>query len=176
MCARTMQSCRGMTLIELTVVITILGALAGLGFHMFFGVSEVVFETEAGAADRQAVRIAIERFRRDVHAIQSASAEDITTMTATSFRFRRGDGDWVLYEKTGSVLERAGKTLLDDVEIASFKYFASGGATAGSAEQLERVALALRVGIGSADPVEVTAEAALRSNDYLEWSEKEAGS
>ena len=165
----------GFTLIEIVLSITLLSALAGMGFHLFFNVGEVVFESESTAGHRNAARIAFERFRADVQAIESASSTDITQMTSSSFRFRRTDGEWVQYDVSGNTLQRDGKDLLYDAASASFGFLTSGGGTAVNPEDMYRVALELQLGVGAASPVEMATEVTLRSRGYTGWQELEAG-
>ena len=171
---RTTDHVQGFTLIELVIVITVLGALSGFGFSIVFGSAEILMDSERRSGSFQGTRIALERVRRDVQSIASATATDITHMTASRFRFRTHEGVWVDYELDGTIFERNGTAFLENITALTFTYFGTGGTIAGSEDAIRRVAVRIQTQDG-AYPVDVTAEFTLRMPaSYAAWTELES--
>jgi prepilin-type N-terminal cleavage/methylation domain-containing protein len=127
---------RGMTLVELVIVIVLTGILFAIG-SMVLG---EVFRSYFGARDINRVdwqgRVAMERMARELREIRTASPADLAIGTAGEITFMNREGNTVRFYRNGNVLTRSeggttnAQPLADYATALSFDYLQSDGATA----------------------------------------------
>ena|GEM_PF-416928 len=135
---------RGFTLIELVMVIVITSIIASIAAMIILeGVKS--YQKEASYSDiHNQGRLAIERMAREIRLIRSATATDITTMTATNIVFNDVNGTNIQFSFAGNTISRSGNTLANNVQSLAFSYYQQDGTTvAGSAAQVWYVQISL---------------------------------
>ncbi len=154
--------CQGFTLIEMIFVIVIMGIIAaigarviGTGFRAYFTNQNIVI------ADAQG-RLAIERFIRDVHAVNSSSS--FITTTSTQLSFVNVNGDTVTYSLSGNQLQRNGIPLADGISSLTFGYYDGNGAVTTIASNINYINITLGVTYGN---VNYTLKTTVATLNYL---------
>jgi prepilin-type N-terminal cleavage/methylation domain-containing protein len=132
-----MKKSNGFTLIELIIVVTIIGVIAGVvGFILLGAVDAWTFKFNRAdiLADG---RLAMNRMVREIREIKILTS--VTTATSSEFRFTIDDSGSdvdITYELDGTDLDRTedGTTnvLAQDVSALSFTYYDSDGDTISS--------------------------------------------
>lgn len=146
---------RGLTLIELIIVIVILGILSAIvaetlfqGFKAF-NTADPLTDVSWKAFD------VIETIANDVHTIRSAN--DITTTTGTQFVFTNQSGSTVTYNVSGSTLTRNSQTLATGATL-SLTYLDQNGAVAtASAVRYVRISVTIANSSGISSTFTTTA-------------------
>jgi prepilin-type N-terminal cleavage/methylation domain-containing protein len=118
---------KGLTLLELTIVILITGFIAAGAVEMLrLGVEGQILaqKTQTLAWDGE---IAIARLTDDLHTIKSPA--DIATATASALTFTNYNGATIAYRLSGGQLLRNSNPLANHVSSLAFTYFDSAGVT-----------------------------------------------
>ena len=133
---------RGFTLIELIMVIVITSIIASIAAMLILqGVKSYQKEVSYSDIHNQG-RLAIERMAREIRMIRSATAADISTMTATDLQFNDVNGNTnILFQRSGASapysVVRNGQVLANNIQSISFSYYQQDGTTvAGAAAQV----------------------------------------
>lgn len=130
MLLRDIYSMRGVTLIEMVLVIVILGIIAALSSSLLSGGLNAYFtERDISNAQWQG-RLALERLTRDLRTVRSATAGDLVISPANQITFVDTSGTTVSYSLSGTTLLRNGQPLADGISGLSFTYIARDGKTA----------------------------------------------
>lgn len=142
---------RGFTVLEMVMVIVLLGIVAGLGAIMLQGGFDAYFaERDVSDAAWQG-RFAMERLNRELRAIRSATAGDLTMSPASEISFVDTTGTAMSYALSGTILTRNGQPLADGISSLNFSYIANDGkTTAADATQVYYVAASFTVIQGGA--------------------------
>ncbi len=125
------QDARGFSLVELAVVISIIGVLAGLGVPLVVNTARAwnVVTVRRDAVNE--VRYAMGRMEREMRLVKDGTS--ILQLQPTLMQYIDVDSNTVQFSQTGTTLQRNGQTLLnglrsgDGLQIAYFD--ANGGAT-----------------------------------------------
>lgn len=153
----------GFSLVELVIVIVVLGIVASSGalvisrgFNAYFAGRDMT------RADWQG-RLALERMTRDLRMVRSASASDITTMTATQITYNDTLNNTIIYNMSGTTLMRTqsgvATGLADYISALNLSYLQKNGqSAAGSAAQVCYITVQVTVqptitGVNYAAPV-----------------------
>jgi prepilin-type N-terminal cleavage/methylation domain-containing protein len=127
----SISDCRGVTLIELVMVIVLTGAVLLIGAGIVtdtarsFDVGRDI--TDVGWQGR----VALERMERDLRAVNGTAA--ITTWTATTLTFTNTAGTSIAYGLAGTTLQRTqaagpARPLADNISSLGFTYWDRSGA------------------------------------------------
>jgi prepilin-type N-terminal cleavage/methylation domain-containing protein len=134
----TYNNQKGFTLIEMIIVITVISIIAGIASIIILeGLKS--YQTEVSFSDiHNQGRLAIERMAREIRMIRSATATDISTMTATNLQFNDVNGNTnVLFQRSGASapysIVRNGQVLANNVQSVSFSYYQQDGVTVAAA-------------------------------------------
>jgi len=143
---------KGFTLIELIIVITIIGIIAGVvGFILFGAVDAWTFKFNR--ADLLADgRLAVNRMVREIREIKDD--DSVTTASSSEFRFTNAGNVDITYNLSSTVLNRTADSvtnvLAEDVSSLTFTYYdscASGATsitpTVGANTNIRRVLIGL---------------------------------
>ncbi|MEW5756899.1 MAG: prepilin-type N-terminal cleavage/methylation domain-containing protein [Pseudomonadota bacterium] len=136
----------GFTLLEMVLVVLLLSIVAGISSHMLSGgFNAYLIGKDAVEADWQ-VRNALEWLMRDLRAVRSATAADLTITPSNAITFTDTSGAVVSYSVSGSTLMRNGQPLADGVASLSFSYIQKDGKnTASSVGQVYYIVVQLGV-------------------------------
>jgi prepilin-type N-terminal cleavage/methylation domain-containing protein len=120
---------RGVTLLEMVLVLVILSIIAALGSSFLSGGLNAYF-TERDISDAAwQGRLALERITRDLRTVRSATAGDLTISPANQISFIDTSGTSVAYSLSGTTLMRNGQPLADGITSLTFTYIANDGKT-----------------------------------------------
>lgn len=128
------SSACGFSLVELVIVIIVLGIVASSGalvisrsFNAYFAGRDMT------RADWQG-RLALERMTRDLRDVRTATASDITTMTATQITYNDTLNNNVIYNMSGTTLMRTqsgvATGLADNISALNLSYLQKNGKSA----------------------------------------------
>lgn len=138
-----MKNQRGVTLVELIIVITILAILAVItlpllhaGFNSYFA------QRNLSDANWQG-RLALSRMVRDIHNLPSVG--NISTATSTQFTFTDENNASVSYTLSGTNLQRNGVTLANGVGSIAFAYYDSAGAATAVIANIRYIFITLNI-------------------------------
>ena len=107
--------------IVLTGIVFAIGAMIMTsGFRSYFTAKDI------SNADWQG-RLALERMARELREIRSATAGDISTMTATQITFNDSAGNNISYTIAGTQLTRNGVVLADSIVNLTVSYLQNDG-------------------------------------------------
>ncbi len=121
---------KGFTLIEMIIVITVISIIAGIASMIILeGIKSYQAEVSLSDIHNQG-RLAIERMAREIRLIRSATAADISTMTATNIVFNDVNGANIQFSFAGNTISRGGNTLANNVQSLTFSYYQQDGTTA----------------------------------------------
>ncbi len=137
---------RGFTLLEMVLVVLLLAIVAGVASHMLSGgFNAYLIGKDAVEVDWQS-RNSLEWLMRDLRAVRSATAADLTITPASAITFTNTSGSVVSYALSGSTLLRNGQPLADGVTTLSFSYIQKDGKnTAASVGQVYYIMVQLGV-------------------------------
>jgi len=124
---------KGFTLIEIVITIVLVSILSGLAAVIILqGVKAYSAEQIRSDVHYQA-KLAVERMAREIRTIRSATAADITTMTATNLQFNNISGNNIQFQRSGAsapyTLLRNADVLATHVQSMTLSYFANDGTT-----------------------------------------------
>lgn len=119
------RSKQGFTLIELILVIVIISVISIVVSRILFNSFRMFrISQDIGDTDWQGL-LAIESIANDVHDIRSAN--DITTISPSTFTFVDVGGTSTTYQLSGANLQRGGVTLASNISALSFTYLDEAG-------------------------------------------------
>lgn len=137
---------RGFTLIELVLVITLIGIIAGvITLPLVEGVT-VWFQAITREGITESGRIAIERMTREIRNTRRTAANNpcISSATATSFVFSNYSSDCsnsITFDISGTNIRRSGINLADNVQFLEFRYYDGSNVTTGVLANIRRVSI-----------------------------------
>lgn len=112
---------QGFTLIELVAVMVIIGVISVIvGRILLQSYQSATTAENISTVDWQGLLV-MNRFINDVHSIRSAN--DITTISASSFVFVNVAGTSMTYQLSGSTLQLNGLTLAKNMTSVAFAYY-----------------------------------------------------
>lgn len=112
---------RGFSLIELIMVIVIMGIVSVIVSRILFqSFKTFIVSQNISDIDWQGL-LSMNNFTNDVHNIRSAN--DITTISSSSFSFVNMSGTAITYQLSGSTLQRNSLTLASGVSGIAFAYY-----------------------------------------------------
>ncbi|MEK6733473.1 MAG: prepilin-type N-terminal cleavage/methylation domain-containing protein [Candidatus Omnitrophota bacterium] len=122
---------RGSTLVELVIVITIIGIIAGVvGYILLGAVDAWTFKVKRNDLLWDG-RLAINRMGREIREIKNLT--NVTTASSSQFRFTNVNNNSITYSLSGTDLNRtkdgAANILAQNVSSLSFTYYDSSGAS-----------------------------------------------
>lgn len=113
---------QGFTLLEIILVIVITGIIFSIGSLMLNNLSKAYFTgTELNEIDWQG-RIALNRLRRELRNVRSATATDLTLLPASEITFTTTTPETITYSLSGSTLMRNAQVLADGISNLNFTY------------------------------------------------------
>ena len=135
---------KGFTLIEMVIVIVLISIIAGVAAMIILEGAKS-YQKEVSYSDiHNQGRLAIERMAREIRMIRSATAADISTMTASNIVFNDVNGTNIQFSFAGNTISRSGNTLANNVQSMAFSYYQQDGTTvAGSAAEVWYVQISL---------------------------------
>ncbi len=136
---------RGVSLVELIVVIVILGIIGAFLSASIYEGSHAYVDLRSRSANVADAHHALELMAREIQEIRTATSGDITTLTASSLAFTDINAASVSYAYSGGTLTRNSQTLLDRLSSFSFAYYKSDGTTAAAAADIWSVGISLTV-------------------------------
>ncbi len=140
-----MKHHRGMTLIELIVVLTILAVMAAIALPMIHaGFNSYITQRNLVDANWQG-RLALARMTRDIRNIPSANATTLVTTTSTDFKFTDNTNTSVEYTLSGTNLQRNAITLANGIGSVTFGYYDKTGAVTATPANMRYVSIALNI-------------------------------
>ena len=120
---------KGFTLIELIMVIIITSIIASIAAMLILEGAKS-YQKEVSYSDiHNQGRLAIERMAREIRLIRSATAADISTMTAANIVFNDVNGTNIQFSLAGTTISRSGNTLANNVQSLAFSYYQQNGTT-----------------------------------------------
>jgi MSHA biogenesis protein MshO len=134
-----MRRPRGWSLIELVLVIVVLGILAAFVGPLLLSSLRAYDLTSNTVSIYSKMRYAMERMAREIREVRRSPADaanfDISSMTASTLTFFKGDGTQVTVSSGGGNLTlnyvgTASGTLTDQVSAFTFAYYQQDGTTA----------------------------------------------
>ena len=131
------------SLIELTVVIVVLGALSGFLTYTVYGSAQAYIDLRSRAANAADAEHALDLMSREIQEVRTATLTDVPVMASTDLSFTDIGGNAVEYAFSGTTLTRNDHTLLDRLESFSFSYAKKDGTGASAATDLWTVELSL---------------------------------
>lgn len=138
---RIRKTTSGFTLIELLMVIVIMGVISVVIGRILFQ-SLQTFATAQNISDNDwQGLLSLNVFSNDVHNIRSAN--DITSISASSFSFVDMAGNAVTYQLSGSALLRNGATLATNVNSIAFTYLDKNYATTATPANVRYITFAV---------------------------------
>lgn len=118
---RHINRAKGFTLIELIMVIVIMGVISVVIGRILFSSLQTFITSQNISDDDWQGLLSLNKFTNDVHNIRSAN--DILTVSASTFSFVDVTGNTVTYQLSGSSLLRGGITLASGVSSIAFSYY-----------------------------------------------------
>jgi type II secretory pathway pseudopilin PulG len=154
-----MRNERGITLIEMTLSIVLIGIIGAVAANAFLYSTESVLTANNAREAMQVDRLAMDRMIREIRNV--ADNTQVLTANGTTFRYLDVDGNTISFSLGGATLNRVSTTtdpLASNVSGLTFTYLNNAGATipiaAGSpivspsATDIWWVQIALTVGTG----------------------------
>ena len=123
------KSARGMSLVEMVLVIVLLGIIAGFSSTLLSGGFDAYFSERDMADTVWQGRLALARLNRDLRTVRSPSPADLTLSPANQISFVNTSGTTVTYALSGTTLTRNGQPLADGISNLNFTYIANDGST-----------------------------------------------
>jgi len=127
------KGARGVTLVEMILVIVLLAVIASLSSTLLSGGFNAYFTQRDIADAAWQGRLALARLTRDLRTVRSPSATDLTISPANQITFVNTAGATVVYALTGTTLTRNGQPLADGISNLNFTYISNDGKTTAAA-------------------------------------------
>ena len=124
---------RGVTLVEMILVIVLIGIIASLSSTLLSGGLNAYFTQRDVADAAWQGRLALARLTRDLRTVRSPSAADLTISPANQISFVNTSGATVVYALAGTTLTRNGQPLADGISNLNFAYISNDGKTTAAA-------------------------------------------
>lgn len=160
--------CEGFTLVELVVVIVLLGAGASFGVAMLGQVGEHVAWTEQRSGVTREIRVAFERFARDIRAARAPQGIQIVENERLIVSTDEGT---IVHDWRDGTWSRNGVVWLDAIESVRLEGFDVNKRRATDPLRVARVHLTLARSIGEGSvtrSIDVGAREAAGLNDWIE--------
>jgi type II secretory pathway pseudopilin PulG len=121
-------------MIELVMSIVVVGVLASLGATMLGGGFASFFLSRETTQNDWQGRLALERMTRELRAVRSPTAADLTTMTGTDIVFKDINNKTIEYVRSGTTLTRiqdagTAQVLADNSTSLTISYLRNNGLT-----------------------------------------------
>lgn len=117
----------GFTLLEAVVVIIVIGIIFSVGSLIMNNAFSAYFTgRDLTEIDWQS-RIALNRLRRDLRIIRSASDTDLVTTPSTQITFTTSADETITYSLNGTTLMRNSQPLADGISNLNFSYARNDG-------------------------------------------------
>ena len=120
---------RGVSLMEMIIVIVILGIIAGFSSTLLSGGFDAYFSERDLADTVWQGRLALARLNRDLRTVRSPTPSDLTISPATQITFVNTSGNTVSYALSGTTLMRNSQPLADGISNLNFSYIGNDGST-----------------------------------------------
>ena len=124
----------GFTLIEIIITIVLIGIIASIAAGIILQGVRSYSDVDNRSNVRYQAQLAVERMAREIRMIRSATAVDITALTATNLQFNDINGNNIQFQRVGAIapytMQRNTNVLANNVQSITFSYFANDGVTA----------------------------------------------
>ncbi len=130
---------RGFTLVEMIMAIVILLVLGSVASYVIVEATGVYARTAPAMEATHAAQSALERIRREIREIRTATATDIPTFTATSVSFTKNDGTSASFSLSGTDLLLGTDKLAEGVTSLTFTYLKADGTAASTADEINLI-------------------------------------
>ncbi len=124
----------GFTLVEIVITIVLIGIISGIAAMILLRGARVYSDEQSRSDVHYQARLAVERMAREIRLIRSATATDITTMTATNLQFNDISGNNIQFQRTGASapysITRNGSALANNIQSVAISYYQNDGTTA----------------------------------------------
>ena len=165
------KRCDGFTLVELVVVIVLLGAGVSFGVAMLGQVGEHVAWTERRSGVTREIRIAFERFARDIRGARAA--QGIRLIESERLIVSTGEGA-IVHEWRDGTWSRNGVVWLDAIESVRLEGFGVDKRPTADPHRVARVRLMLARSIGDGAVTRSITVGARQAAGLQGWIEEEA--
>ncbi len=120
---------RGFTLIEIVITIVLVGILSGIAAMIILQGVRAYSDEQSRSDVHYQARLGMERMAREIRLIRSATAADITAMTAINLQFTDITNAAVNYNYANPNIQRNAIGLATGITAFNFRYFQQDGAT-----------------------------------------------
>ena len=133
------KQCAGFSLIELISVMAILGVIGSFFAHTMQTAGEAYHNVTVRQELLRDGRIALEKMKREMRLVATATGVDALTLSSTTFSFRDRDETTYTYTLSGTSILRNGTALVDSVANLGFVYYQKDGTAATSGNNLHSI-------------------------------------
>lgn len=125
---------KGFTLVEIVITIVLIGIISGIAVMIILQGVKAYSDEQSRSDVHYQARLAVERTAREIRLVRSATAGDITTMTATNLQFNDINGNNIQFQRIGGAapysITRNGLVLANDIQSVAISYYQNDGITA----------------------------------------------